>query len=146
MTTAVVALADDDATDAVGQTIVGTDAAENLTGGTGDDILIGGGADDTLTGGGGSNIFRYEGPWYNERTDFITDFVAGIDKLDVGALFPNNTHGSSDPFNDYIQIDVVGGSTIVNGNFKGDNKPNFQRPLLSLDGVVSLTANDFMFA
>lgn len=127
------------------QVIVGTSGDDTLVGGVGNDVIIGNAGDDVMTGGGSSNIYRYLGPWYNEREDIITDFTPGIDKLDVGALFLSATHNSNDPFTDHINLVMVGSSTVVEGQFKGDNKPNFERPLVTLEGLVNLSAADFIF-
>ncbi len=52
----------------------------NLDGGAGDDILITGTSATTMTGGGGADIFVLR---ESSGTTTITDFEAGIDKLDL---------------------------------------------------------------
>ncbi len=115
--------------------IEGTAEADNLVGSDGDDIIIGGGGEDTMTGGGGSDIFRYEGPWWEERTDTITDFAPAQDAINLFALFDTNDHNSSTPFADYIRLTEDNGGVIVEGNFKGDSKPDFFRTFVKLEGV-----------
>ena len=51
-----------------------------LLGGAGDDILIAGSAATTMTGGAGSDIFVMQ---YGSAPAVITDFQAGIDRLDL---------------------------------------------------------------
>lgn len=146
-TTAVVTIADDEGpSDPTGLTIIGTANDDTLVGGAGDDIIIGAEGGDTLTGGEGRDTFRYEGPWYRDRNDIITDFAPGVDTLDVGALFSSRTHNSNTPFEDYFIIEVKGGSSFVKGNFKGDSRPDFFRLLMTLEGVIeNLSARDFVF-
>jgi Ca2+-binding RTX toxin-like protein len=59
---------------------LGNDA---LRGGAGRDILKGGAGSDTLTGGGGADQFLFT---TLEKGDTITDFMTGVDKVDVSAL------------------------------------------------------------
>ena len=54
----------------------GGDGTDTLRGNEGADTLIGGGDVDTLSGGDGLDTFIYEG---GDATDYITDFVAGVD-------------------------------------------------------------------
>ncbi|CUH44644.1 Serralysin B precursor [Ruegeria atlantica] len=51
-----------------------------LVGGAGDDILIAGSAETTMNGGSGADIFVMQ---YGAETTMITDFQAGIDRLDM---------------------------------------------------------------
>jgi Ca2+-binding RTX toxin-like protein len=71
-----------------GDTISGGAGADSLSGGLGADVIMGEiGADtitggvgsDTLTGGDGADVFVFEAA--SNGVDTITDFVAGIDKL-----------------------------------------------------------------
>ena len=58
----------------------GTILPTTLIGGAGDDILIAGSAATTMTGGSGADIFVMQ---YGAETTTITDFQAGIDRLDT---------------------------------------------------------------
>ena len=95
-----------------GENIVGTNSADDLSGGSGDDTLSGrGGRDvlnggagddvlfgqvgiDTLTGGAGADDFLYTE--LNHRNDIITDFESGQDTIQIsasafgGGLTPGN--------------------------------------------------------
>lgn len=55
---------------------------DRLDGGTGNDTLVGGAGSDTLTGGAGSDRFVLRA---GGGSDVVTDFVAGIDRLEVAA-------------------------------------------------------------
>ncbi|KAA0948309.1 retention module-containing protein [Pseudomonas sp. ANT_H4] len=83
---------------------------DTLSGGGGDDILIGGPGNNTLTGGTGADTFQYA--IGNTGHDVITDFVLGIDKLDLSQLLQgeNATTASLD---DYLHFKVVGGMTTL---------------------------------
>jgi cysteinyl-tRNA synthetase, unknown class len=64
----------------------GNDDHDTLSGDAGDDRLCGDRGDDVLTGGAGKDIFVYEN--FDPRTlgrDVITDFEAGIDKIELRA-------------------------------------------------------------
>lgn len=62
---------------------------DTLIGGDGNDTLIGGPRADILTGGAGADIFSYTAAVYHSNAanrDTITDFVSGIDKIDLSAI------------------------------------------------------------
>ncbi len=64
-------------------TVDGGSGSDILLGGEGDDLLIGGLGSDTLTGGNGTDIFRFNQAFGKTNLDTITDFEAGIDKLQL---------------------------------------------------------------
>uniref|UniRef100_UPI0038BB691F M10 family metallopeptidase C-terminal domain-containing protein n=1 Tax=Limnohabitans sp. TaxID=1907725 RepID=UPI0038BB691F len=75
-----------------GTTITGSQFNDVVTGGAGNDILIsgagndvliGGKGSDTLTGGVGADTFRLSG---DTKTDHITDFVSGTDRIELDHL------------------------------------------------------------
>ena len=95
-------------TDVVGVTTTGTVGANTINGTSeqdrldgswgndtinglgGNDTIIGGLGRDTMTGGAGADIFRFESTM-DSRTgssnrDTITDFLAGVDKIDLSAI------------------------------------------------------------
>ncbi len=66
-------------------TLIGGAGSDTLDGGNGDDLLVGGVGYDVLTGGAGADTFRIEA---GTGTDYIVDFVAGTDRIEVSrALF-----------------------------------------------------------
>lgn len=58
----------------------GGSGADRLSGGSGQDTLSGDAGKDVLTGGLEADVFRFRGEWGSDR---ITDFQAGIDRLDL---------------------------------------------------------------
>jgi Ca2+-binding RTX toxin-like protein len=71
-------LAGDDVIDASGVTV--STMRFILNGGDGNDVLHGGSGDDVLNGGVGADHFVFSG---SNGTDTITDFQAGVDKIDI---------------------------------------------------------------
>jgi len=67
-----------------GGILTGNGLANVLEGGAGKDVLIGGIGADTLSGGAGRDTFVYHS--VAEGGDTITDFVSGIDTIDVSAI------------------------------------------------------------
>lgn len=65
--------------------IRGSAGADRLLGFAGEDTLTGGHGADTLTGGGGADLFRFASLADSraEASDRITDFRAGVDRLDL---------------------------------------------------------------
>ncbi|RUV90531.1 type I secretion C-terminal target domain-containing protein, partial [Mesorhizobium sp. M1A.F.Ca.IN.022.07.1.1] len=108
---------------------------------------------DTLAGGIGSDIFSYGAA--SESTpagfDTITDFVHGVDKIDLSAI--DAVSGGSDQaflFGGQTSATVansitwseVGGNTIVRADVNGSGGAEFQ---ITLTGVnLGLTASDFV--
>ncbi|MES1026581.1 calcium-binding protein [Gloeocapsa sp. BRSZ] len=64
-------------------TLTGGDGSDALIGGDGNDLLVGGLGTDVLNGGAGADHFRFNAP--NEGSDFIIDFVAVNDSIQVSA-------------------------------------------------------------
>jgi large repetitive protein len=60
----------------------------NLQGTTGKDVIFATGGDDILTGGGGLDQFVFKPTQGSPVQHTITDFITGLDKLDV-RLFTN---------------------------------------------------------
>ena len=63
--------------------LYGSAGTDILNGGLGNDTLFGGTDIDNLTGGAGSDVFVYIN---GDGVDTITDFVIGLDILDLGSL------------------------------------------------------------
>ncbi len=124
----------------------GSDGNDILAGSAGDDLIIGGKGDDTLIGNDGNDIFAYDGPWYDERIDIITDFEPGVDKIDFSALLNGDAHQSTTPFSDYVQIEESGSDTIIHINPRGDQKPGFFRQMATLENVSGVSESDFILS
>ena len=67
---------------AADERLIGSDIADVLNGGAGDDFLHDGAGADTLTGGAGADVFVFA---RDGAVDVITDFEAGLDRIDVSA-------------------------------------------------------------
>ncbi len=69
-------------------TLTGGGGNDILDGNAGDDVLTGGLGADKLTGGTGSDrfVFTSAADSHPGSGDLITDFISGVDKLDVSAL------------------------------------------------------------
>jgi serralysin len=80
-----------------GDTIVSTNAANQLYGGAGNDTFVLGRGGDTATGGGGADSFTFnEVPW---AAGHVTDF-GGTDTLNLGGLFSHYGYTGSNPLAD----------------------------------------------
>lgn len=120
----------------------------NLIGGAGDDTLSGAQGPDVMTGGGGADHFVLKvAPWSAAE---ITDFTAGVDKIDLSGLLAKAGYGGSDPIGDgYVRLIASGaGSTWIyfdsDGRGSADPWGSF---VATLDHVApaSLTASDWVF-
>ena len=87
---------------------------DSLAGGASNDTLDGGAGDDTLTGGAGSDTFQF-GP--DGGNDTITDFVAGVDVIDLTAFADITTFVgltlTSDSRGTVIDLTAYGGGTVL---------------------------------
>jgi Ca2+-binding RTX toxin-like protein len=70
--------------------LTGSAATDNLIGGAGNDVLNGGKGVDHLTGGTGADTFRFSGGTGVSNADRITDFVSGVDKIQIDATLLKN--------------------------------------------------------
>nr|WP_319385643.1 M10 family metallopeptidase C-terminal domain-containing protein [uncultured Roseibium sp.] len=128
---------------------------DSLDGKDGNDVLHGGAGRDTLTGGAGSDTFVFEeGDTGNSFStwDQITDFVAGLDLLDLSAIDADGISGSVDQFTFIGQSAFYGvgalryaydsshNHTRVEGDTDGDGIADFG---IALWGNISLTIDDF---
>lgn len=119
-------------------TITGGNGRDVLEGGAGDDVLRGGNGNDVLRGGSGSDTFVFAtvGETGNGvRSDRITDFTTGVDKIDVSGFMAgghfNGTAGftvgagpqvSYDSVHSVLQIDV-NGDGITDGSIYLNTAP-----------------------
>jgi hypothetical protein len=71
-------------------TLTGSAGANTIIGGSGSDKIAGAGGADTLTGGIGADIFIFKAAADSAPglADFITDFLAGTDKIDLSLSVP----------------------------------------------------------
>ncbi len=90
--------------------LIGGAGYDRLIGGAGDDIIIDGGAIDLISGGIGADIFVMAA---DGSEDTITDFVSGVDRLDLTAWIGLRSLGQLDirDVNDGIRI-IYGDETL----------------------------------
>lgn len=127
-----------------GAGLQGSDVAPSfLTGGLGDDVLSAAHLADTLTGGGGADTFVFNVlPW---NAGHITDFVVGVDKIDLSTLIKGSGYSGSDLVADgYLSFgsDGLGGTKVMfDIDGRGGANP-WATTITTLDGVnpASLTA------
>ncbi|MBZ6078258.1 calcium-binding protein [Microvirga puerhi] len=100
-----------------------------LDGGNGNDTLVGSSGDDLFTGGRGSDTFVF-GP--STGHDIITDFEHGKDKVDMKAFTAAAVHSLKD-----LTIASLNGDCVIRFDASND---------ITVKGVSSLYANDFLFA
>lgn len=136
-------------------TIARTALIENAIGGAGADVIFGnyannrlegGGGKDTLTGGTGADVFVYASTGASAAgagRDLVTDFVAGTDKLDLGAAGATSFIGTAAFSGAAGQVRVAGdgGNTIVELDVNGDRVADLQ---VELTGAITLSAADFV--
>ncbi|MDI9846793.1 M10 family metallopeptidase C-terminal domain-containing protein [Rhodoblastus sp. 17X3] len=129
---------------------------ENATGGNGADTIIGNDANnvitgglgqDTMTGAGGSDTFVFASlldSVVGKSHDVITDFVSGIDKIDLSKIDASL----------HQMLDWIGGAAFNGGldelrfsggllqiDVNGDRKADFE---VALANVTSLNRRDFL--
>lgn len=123
----------------LGNLLTGNGAGNTLSGSAGADTLRGGGGNDVLNGGTGSDTFwRATG---SDGRDTIQDFTRGAsgDKLDVSDVLVG--FDSSDNINDFVQLAVSGGNTIVRIDANGATGGHAYTDVFVLTGVTGLTVD-----
>ncbi|WP_293907814.1 calcium-binding protein [Phenylobacterium sp.] len=133
--------------------IAGGSEVDVIHGGDGDDNIRGGLGADQLTGGAGVDTFTYNS--INDslvaNPDHITDFLSGVDKIDLRGIDANSTVAGNqafvlvggDHFTGLGQILVTAngqGGLIVSGNTTGDLGADFS---ISLDHSTTIFSTDF---
>ena len=143
-------------------TLRGDGGGDTLNGGTGNDLLIGGAGRDILTGGADADTFRFESifdsPTGATTRDVITDFLRGVDRIDVSAI-DANFYASGDQAFAFIgagQFSTANtgqirsevflrndgtGVTLIQADVNGDRVADFE---IELRGTFTLTASDFI--
>jgi len=135
---------------------------DTLDGGSGHDVLIGGTGSDTLTGGAGRDLFRFEnlldsrngGSGGSARSDIITDFEHGLDRIDLRLIDADSRTRGDQAFTlvDHAAFSGHAGElrwfrsadqamTYVQFDVDGDHKADFT---LQLIGKLTLNAADFL--
>ncbi|MEA3045643.1 MAG: serralysin [Sphingomonadales bacterium] len=154
----------EDAIGGGGNDVVTGNAANNfLHGGAGNDSLAGGAGFDQDEGGAGADIFVFTAPGDSGetalrsdgakfRSDVLTDFVSGTDRMDLSAIDANAATAGDDAFSfigtgafthqaGQLRYEVLGGRVYIYGDVNGDGGVDFQ---IVANGTL-LQASDFIF-
>jgi Ca2+-binding RTX toxin-like protein len=114
---------------------------------TGDDVLVGFQGRDTLTGLGGNDFFVYVS--LSDRSDTITDFTVGSDKIVLTQLLNSLNYTGSNPIADgYITFTGRGSSTVLNIDTDGFGTAASPLPLALINNVAVAqlnNLNNFLF-
>jgi len=134
---------------------IGTSGNNVMNGLGGNDSMFGGFGADTLTGGAGANTFKYQFtadslPGTSSH-DVITDFVHGIDKIDLKFVDAAvDTSGDQAfkfigtgnfGFEGDLRVVFSGGNTIIQGNTDTDSTPEIE---IQLTGLHTISSSDFI--
>ncbi|MCG7394811.1 heme peroxidase [Microvirga sp. ACRRW] len=141
---------------------------DNVNGGSGNDVMDGGIGNDTIdgasgvdrmSGGTGTDTFLFDDDETGGTAatrDVIVDFVQGTDRINIDAIDANRSLtslGSDQDFtfigtaaftaNGQLRYRFEGNQTIIEGRYATlfGGSATFQ---IALEGLVSLTANDFI--
>jgi len=120
-------------------TLFGDDGRDTILGGAGIDTIAGGGDKDWLTGDAGADIFVFavgDSKAGGGVRDVVTDFQAGVDKLDLSAL------GITD-FAAQISFKTVGSGLIVYADIDHDGL-DYGDFGVQLTGLEALQLADFI--
>lgn len=100
----------------------GTPNQDVLYGGSGNDTLYGNDSNDILTGGIGSDTFVFNTALSNQNVDTITDFVSGVDDIELSKAVFGNLTGSSGSLLGTTDFNTVGqtGGRIVYDSSSGN--------------------------
>jgi Ca2+-binding RTX toxin-like protein len=122
--------------------LFGEAGADQLLGGAGNDRLTGGADADILTGGEGADVFVFSALSHSRSgtADLITDFVSGVDDLDLTALDANTKVLGNQAFGwggtGIGQLSVRDGHLVADVN--GDGRMDFD---LDLRGALITSAD-----
>lgn len=133
--------------------IEGGPGNDTLKGDTGIDYIVGGFGRDVLTGGTSRDYFIFEqAPRYSAKEsglssttrDYISDFVHGTDKLDIGTILTDpiafKGQGALTGAGQ-VHFKYSGSNTLVEVSLDADSAPELT---FTLKGRIALTSSDFV--
>ncbi len=133
-----------------GCTLVGGAGNDTLIGGAGADRLVAGSGADTMTGAAGADTFVFAAGDVTAASgthDLITDFVSGVDHIDLSGLGTFSFIGASAFDHTANELDYgynsALGVTMLQGDINGDGTPDFA---IDLTGNVALSVSDLLGA
>lgn len=128
--------------------LAGGFGSDTIDGGGADDRLIGGRDADVLAGGGGSDVFVFRDVSDSPDAsgwDRITDFEAGVDRIDLSGLLPGSlTFAEGAVFANAgpsVTVAANGADTSVLADTDADRVADLR---IELTGALALTASDFI--
>jgi Ca2+-binding RTX toxin-like protein len=135
------------------ENMTGSNDHDHLTGNSEDNVLRGGLGNDTLAGGGGTDTFDFntlaEIGTTSGSCDVISDFVSGVDLIDLSTLDADTSTTANNAFTHMIdssadfttagELRLSGG--VLYGNTDNDIDAEFA---IQLTGVSSLEITDFI--
>ena len=125
-------------------TINGTPGRDNLVGTEGDDLIIGSQGQDTITGGDGNDTFVYTST--RHRSDIITDFEVGKDKIDFTEVLDALGFTGDDPIESgYLGFETNETDVIVTIDPDGPDGRARAVPFLTLQDVADEAINNENF-
>ncbi|MCB1378423.1 MAG: M10 family metallopeptidase C-terminal domain-containing protein [Alphaproteobacteria bacterium] len=130
--------------------LFGDNGNDQLFGGAETDYLNGGRGSDKMTGGSGADFFIFDAYAVKDGSnmDTITDFVRGVDKIDLSQIdawfgltgnqvFSFRVGGGIGTVSSHLDK----GRTIVEAHVDGDRIADVT---IAIDGLMTLTASDFI--
>jgi hypothetical protein len=136
--------------------LTGNAGANLLTGNSAANVLTGSTGADSLVGGGGADRFDFNAVAETGKTaltrDVITDFIRGIDRIDLSSIDANSRVAGNQVFKfigtqafhetaGELRFSVSGTNRIVEGDINGDGRADFQ---IAVTGSGTLTGGDFV--
>lgn len=137
--------------------VVGGLGDDVLQGGLGDDLVIGGAGYDMMGGGPGADVFKFSSfeSGTGASADFISDFISGVDKIDLtgvdaALLTPGDQAFSFIGTDDFsgagaeLRYYFDGSNTIIQADINADGVSDFELVLQGAFGQVEPVVSDFM--
>ena len=113
----------------------GTGGADQITGGSGDDLVWASAGADLLTGGAGSNGFAFRS--LREAGGTITDFVPGKDRIDLSGLLASiHAPSSTAVGRGVVTLVAAGANTLLQIDTDGSAGPVPPRTLVTLRNLA----------
>ena len=128
-----------------------------LLGSSGNDLITGGDGTDTMNGGAGSDKFRFPNVTHSRAgisRDIITDFITGVDDIDLSAIDSNLSVAGNQTFtfigtgsftgvgDGEVRYYQLGGDTIIQVDRQGNGIS--AEMAVQLTGLINLVAGDFI--
>ena len=145
-----------------GKAMNGTASHDTIVGTAGNDVIDGNGGKDQMTGKAGDDVFVFDkvsDMGSGNRSDVITDFQKGHDKIDLSSIDANGKAAGDGAFHFLSKENALfdkapgalayhfvdrpgthGDTTVIQGDINGDGVHDFE---INLHGLVHLTADDF---